>query len=163
MLAVYVVILPCKSFEELFKRMHEYKGLMESKQAQKISPTVTVNAITRAGGYKQHEKKADQNQSYRRDFKKGDGSYNNDRPPRQWRKNESYSFDVADTERWFEALVAANVISALEAKYEVSEEEKGIISTSITKLRGHSTMECHTLCGLIQKFFKNVSCVPAIL
>lgn len=116
--------------------MHEYEKLMESKHISQPASTVTVNAAMKAGGHKKQSQGADSNQSYWRDFKKGDRSYNNDRSSLQWRQDESYSFDEADTDSWFEALVAANVISALDGKYGGKKKRKGEISASIVKLRG---------------------------
>lgn len=143
---VYVAIPPCKSFEELFERMHEYEELMVSKQIQKVAPTIAINAVTKAGGYKTHEKSSEQSQSCQQDFKKGGHSYNGEKSQRQWKKPEDYSFDVADTEHWFDALVAANVISMFEPKYEVRDEDKSDDNfCRYHQVKGHPTKECHTL------------------
>lgn len=67
---------------------------------------------------------------------------------------------MANIERWFEALVVANVISALEAKYEISEgEKKGNNFCKYHQVEGYSTTACHNLRGLIQKCFENGSVV----
>lgn len=95
---------PCSSFEELFEKVLTYKELSHANFARQMPQFALVNVV--AGAFVGSSSQGRD----RRDKQKHEKNQHVPLPrdeavSRKWSDPKAYTFDIEDTERWFDALV----------------------------------------------------------
>lgn len=110
--AWFLTSAACDTFEALFDRILIYEELVRAGGIGKSQAGASVHVVDDAYATNDYNNRArDRNDKPRYNKNGGNAASSGEQSRRQWRDPKDYSFDLKDTERWFELMLKEGEIT----------------------------------------------------